>query len=84
MHPQNPPTAQATHAAQAFNALADDVLLRVNDLATLPGRPGVLPVSVNSLWRWVKAGKFPAPIKLSPRCTVWRVGAVRAWLAAQQ
>jgi len=30
----------------------------------------------------VKAGEFPAPLKLSARVTAWRRAEVEAWLAA--
>ena len=23
-------------------------------------------------WEWVKAGRFPAPVRLSPQCSRWR------------
>lgn len=32
-------------------------------------------------WKLYAAGKFPAPIKISPRCTRWRLSDVRAWMA---
>lgn len=50
--------------------------------AQLIGR--ILPISGTTLWRWVGEGKFPKPIKLSPRVTVWRVEDVRAWLQQQK
>lgn len=43
--------------------------------------PALLPFSPTTLARMVKRGSFPAPIKLSPRVTVWRVEDVRTWLA---
>jgi prophage regulatory protein len=43
----------------------------------------LLPFSAATLWRKVKAGTFPKPTKLSERVTAWRVGDVRAWMAAQ-
>ena len=43
-------------------------------------RPGILPFSSPTLWRMVKAGKFPAPVKLSERVTAWRVEDVRVWM----
>lgn len=48
-----------------------------------PHQPRILPISAPTLWRWVKAGRFPAPVKLGPRVTAWPVEAVRAWMAAQ-
>ena len=30
------------------------------------------PVGRSTWWAGVKSGKFPAPVKLSARCTAWR------------
>ena len=43
----------------------------------------IIPFSSATLWRMVKAGTFIAPVKLSERCTAWRVEDVRAWMAAR-
>ncbi len=43
----------------------------------------VIPVSRTSIWRWIKAGKFPKPIKLGENTTVFRVEDVRAWIDQQ-
>jgi predicted DNA-binding transcriptional regulator AlpA len=45
--------------------------------------PDVVPFSSATLWRRVKLGEFPKPIKLSTRVTAWRVSDVRAFLQAQ-
>lgn len=42
--------------------------------------PYIVPFSSATLWRNVKAGTFPAPVKLSARVTGWRVEDVRAWM----
>jgi prophage regulatory protein len=42
--------------------------------------PAILPFSSATFWRKVKAGTFPAPVKLSQRVTAWRVDDVRAWM----
>ncbi len=39
-----------------------------------------IPVSRSTLWRWVKAGTFPAPVKLSVHVSAWRVADVRRWI----
>jgi prophage regulatory protein len=31
-------------------------------------------VSRATIWRWVRAGSLPAPLRLSPACTRWRSG----------
>lgn len=36
------------------------------------GMPGILSVSPATWWSWVKSGKAPQPIRLSPGVTVWR------------
>ena len=42
--------------------------------------PCVLPFSAATLWRKVKNGSFPAPVKLSDRVTAWKTDEVREWL----
>lgn len=42
------------------------------------GTPGILPISPNCWWKWVKAGKVPPGRKLGPRTTVWTIEAVMA------
>jgi predicted DNA-binding transcriptional regulator AlpA len=39
----------------------------------------MVPVSNATLWRMVKDGRFPAPVKLGPNVTAWRADDVRAW-----
>jgi prophage regulatory protein len=40
----------------------------------------VVPYSPSTLWRKVKEGTFPEPIKLAPRITAWRVEDIREFL----
>jgi len=84
-------TQAATKAAppaitpSVFDDLADSALLREAQLVHSPKRPhgtAPLPFSAATLWRMTKAGKFPAPVRLSERVTAWRVSDVRAWLNA--
>ncbi|MCG9078201.1 helix-turn-helix transcriptional regulator [Laribacter hongkongensis] len=44
------------------------------------GTPGILPFSASTLWRRVRNGTFPAPLRLSERVTAWRAEDVRAWI----
>lgn len=39
-----------------------------------------IPFSSATLWRRVKDGSFPAPVKLSPNVTAWDVTKVREWM----
>lgn len=71
----------------AFDALPDSAYVREAQLVQSAKRPtstAPLPFSAPTLWRKVKAGTFPKPIKLSERVTAWKVGSVRAWLMAQE
>ena len=40
--------------------------------------PVIFPFSPATLWRKVKAGTFPKPVKLGPRITAWRVEDIRS------
>lgn len=42
------------------------------------GIPAVIPVSRSTWWNGVKEGKFPQPVKLGPKTTVWKVSDIRA------
>ena len=68
-----------------FDTLPDSAFIRESQLVQSPKRPETrapLPFSAPTLWRKVKAGTFPKPIKLSDRVTAWKVGDVRAWIAS--
>lgn len=43
----------------------------------LPTLLGLFSCSRSTIWRWVKAGKIPAPKKLGPRVTAWNVAEIR-------
>jgi len=48
-------------------------------------KPQVLtrvPWSDTTLWRRVRAGDFPAPIRISPGCVAWRERDIDAWFAS--
>jgi predicted DNA-binding transcriptional regulator AlpA len=53
--------------------------LRVGQLASSPKRSGRLPLSANSIWRLVREGNFPKPVKLSAGVTAWRLDDIVAW-----
>jgi prophage regulatory protein len=55
--------------------------IRLADLASTPNKPGKLPVSPATVWRWVREGKFPKPFKLGQSVTVWDVGCVESFIA---
>ena len=80
------PAQKATIHQSVFDALPDSAFIRESQLVQSPKRPDTpapLPFSAPTLWRKVKAGTFPRPVKLSERVTAWNVGTVRAWMTAQ-
>lgn len=75
-----------TAAIPSFDELPDSALVRQSQLVRdpkHPTRPTPLPFSPSTFWRRVQSD-FPKPVKLGKRITAWRVGDVRAWIAAQQ
>ena len=80
------PAAKTSINHSVFDALPDSAFIRESQLVQSPKRPETpapLPFSAPTLWRKVKAGTFPAPVKLSERVTAWNCGAVRLWLEQQ-
>ena len=69
--------ALAMPEVQAFDTLPDSAHIDVKAVAAIRGN------SVAQVWRDCKSGRMPAPTRFSPRCTRWKVGTLRAWLAAQ-
>ncbi len=48
------------------------------------GIPPIIPVSKSTWWAGVKSGKYPKPVKLSARCTCWRVEDIRELLTRME
>ena len=38
-------------------------------------------IAKSTIWLWVSEGKFPKPIKLSPRITVWEEKEINHWMS---
>ena len=57
---------------------ADDTMLRTKDVLRLMG------VSLSTLKRMVTEGRFPKPLRLSPRRRGWPARDVTAWLDAAE
>lgn len=64
-----------------MNNLPDTGYLRekqiIGDKKARPPVPPIIPISHSSLWAWVASGRFPKPVKLGPRTTVWTVESIR-------
>ena len=46
-------------------------------LSSILAPNGPLPISKSTWWAGVKAGRYPRPLKLGARTTVWRVEEIR-------
>lgn len=53
-------------------------ILRIKSVIDMTGIPR------SSLYRFIKNGHFPAPVKLGPRAAGWPESDVLAWLAGRQ
>ncbi|TCJ16097.1 transcriptional regulator [Parasulfuritortus cantonensis] len=62
-------------ALQAFPSLPDDALVGIRVVG------GLIDKGPTSVWRDVKNGRLPAPVKMGG-ATRWRVGDLRQVLAA--
>lgn len=51
-------------------------------LSSIIAPNGPIPVSKSTWWAGIKDGRFPKPIKLGPRITVWRVEDIRTLIDA--
>lgn len=64
--------------------LPDTGFLRLNQIVGNPKAnppvPALIPVSKSTWWNGVKTGRFPKPLSLGGRTTVWRVEDVRAFI----
>lgn len=55
----------------------DYLLLRLRTVQLIVG------LSSASIYRYIRLGTFPAPIKLGLRASAWRWGDIRAWIKAR-
>jgi prophage regulatory protein len=46
-------------------------------LSSILAPAGPIPVSKSTWWAGIKSGRFPAPVKLGPRISAWRVEDIR-------
>lgn len=76
--PEVKKTRQTTKAPRAAPPDTAPELLREADIV---GK--IAPFSRATLWRRVKAGTFPKPLKVSHNITAWRRADVEQWLQAQ-
>lgn len=48
----------------------------------VPPIPAIIPVKKTCWWVGVASGRFPAPVKLGKRCTMWRISDIEKLVAS--
>jgi prophage regulatory protein len=72
-------TAKPATTRPNLSELDPDSYLRLKQIV-----PEIVPIHPGTFWKWVREGKAPAPHKLGPAVTAWRVADLRAFLKAQE
>ncbi|KUO66922.1 MAG: transcriptional regulator [Alphaproteobacteria bacterium BRH_c36] len=52
----------------------------IGDDKRMPPIPPLIPVKKSTWWEGVRTGRFPRPLKLGPRTTVWRAEDIRRFI----
>lgn len=66
-----PAKADIPAALAHYDQLPDSAHVRLPVVAALHG------IGPATVWRWVRSGRLPAPKKIGPNVTAWRVGDLR-------
>ena len=56
------------------NGVPSEKLLRISGVSEQTAIPK------STIWAWVKEGRFPQPLKLSPRITVWKESDIQEFI----
>ena len=46
----------------------------------LPQILAIIPISKSAWWEGCRTGRFPRPVKLGPRTTVWKAEEIRSFI----
>lgn len=58
--------------------MMDDRYIRIKELAAMLG------IGRSTIYRLIKANKFPKQIKLTERTSVWRLSVINQWIADKE
>lgn len=61
-----------------LDELGIDYFVRIKDVVQIVG------LSKTTVYRLLKAGKFPTPFNISERCVAWRISALKQWMAERE
>jgi prophage regulatory protein len=70
---KNTPVIVAVIPAEGF--------VRVSQLLGKRGVPAILPISRTELYRQLRSGRFPQPLKIGKRSIAWPAAQVRSMIA---
>lgn len=70
--------SRSTHTLPETGYLRLSAIVGKPATDTASAIPALIPVCKSTWWAGVRSGRFPQPIKLSARITVWRVEDIRA------
>ena len=88
MNPSTPPTtkpAQSTHGStpQPYDGRVTVNPARPGKLVRLPVVEDRTGLGKSSIYAGVRAGTFPAPVRLSARAVAWRESDIDQWIAGR-
>lgn len=69
-----------TNSDHTKHRLPETGYLRLWQIIGGKDSPAIIPISRSAWWKGCKEGRFPAPIRLGPRTTAWRVQDIRTLL----
>ncbi len=58
--------------------------IRIKQLTSNGEKQGLLPIRKSTLYRWIKEGRFPKPIKLGPCVSAWALQDVLEWVREKE
>jgi prophage regulatory protein len=50
----------------------------------LPGVLAAVGLKKSTVYKWIREGRFPAPVRLGENSVGWREADIEAWLAARE
>ena len=71
------------HTKHSTNTQLHPIALPQEGFARQPAVLAVSGMAASTMWAQIKEGRFPAPVKLGPRITAWRVEDIRAWIRSR-
>ncbi len=64
--------------------MATNIKTQINRTIRRPQLREMVPLADSTIYEMEQRGEFPRRFALSPRCVVWDLGEVEAWLASRR